>query len=186
MKSKFNKIIFNSWFTSILFLAFGIFLFVKPKMANSIIGYIVGAIVLISGLSSIVNYFVSKEDFKYMNMELIYGIITSLMGILVIFNPLSITGIITFGVGIWMIINGALKVNTALVLKKYKEETWPIIITIGILILFSGILLIFNPFKGTMVVTQVLGIFVIVYAILDSMHWLLVKKSSKEIIEFIK
>ena len=39
MKSKFNKIIFNSWFTSILFLAFGIFLFVKPKMANSIIGY---------------------------------------------------------------------------------------------------------------------------------------------------
>ena len=47
MKSKFNKIIFNSWFTSILFLAFGIFLFVKPKMANSIIGYIVGAIVLI-------------------------------------------------------------------------------------------------------------------------------------------
>lgn len=184
--NKFNKIIFNSWFTSIFFLILGIFLFVKPKMANSLIGYLVGAIVLASGVSSIVNYVISKKDFKYMNFQLIYGIITSLLGIFVIFNPLSISGMLMIGVGIWMIVSGAMKINTALFLKRQKEEVWPILIFIGFLILLSGVLLIFNPFKGTMVVTQVLGVFVIVYAILDTMQLLLMKKRSKDIIEFIK
>lgn len=186
MKNKFNKLIFGSWFSSILFLVFGIFLFVKPKLANSLIGYMVGTIVLISGISAIVNYFVSKNELKYMNLELIYGIITLIAGTAIIFNPLSITSIVTIGLGIWMLINGAMKINSSLLLKKYKEETWILLLFIGILTLLSGILLIFNPFKGTMVVTQVLGVFVIVYAILDSMHWLLLKKRSKDIIEFIK
>ena len=42
MKSKINKLIYGSWFSALLFLAFGIFLFIKPKMANSLIGYFVG------------------------------------------------------------------------------------------------------------------------------------------------
>ncbi len=186
MKKKLNKMILGSWFTSILFLLFGIFLFVKPKLANSLIGYLVGAIILISGLMSLYNYFIAKKDIKYINFELIYGIVTLIAGIAIIFNPLSISSIVTIGLGIWFLFNGIMKVNTSLFLKKNKEETWGIILFIGLLTLLCGALLIINPFKGTMVVTQVVGIFVIVYAILDSMHWLLVKKRSKEIIEFIK
>lgn len=186
MKNKFNRIIFSSWFTSLLFLIFGIFLFVKPKMANSLIGYLVGAIVLISGISSIISYITSKSEFKYMNFQLIYGIITTIAGMLIIFNPLAISSFITIGVGIWMLINGIMKINTSLFLKNRKEETWSILMFIGILILLSGLLLIFNPFKGTMVVTQVLGVFAIIYAILDTMNLLLIKKRSKDIIEFIK
>ncbi len=186
MKKKFNQIILGSWFTSILFLAFGIFLFIKPKLASSIIGYIIGAIVLLSGLVALFNYFVSKKEIKYISFELIYGIITCIAGVAIIFNPLSISSIVTIGLGIWMIINGIMKVNMSIFLKKNKEETWSILLFIGLLTLLSGALLIINPFKGTMVVTQVLGVFIIVYAILDSMHWLLVKKRSKEIVEFIK
>lgn len=186
MKKKFNKIIYGSWVSSFLFLIFGIFLFIKPKLANSLIGYVVGAIILLSGLCAIINYFMAKREFKYINFELIYGIVTLIAGIVIIFNPLAISSIITIGLGIWMIINGIMKINTSLILKKYKEETWMILLFIGLLTLISGILLIFNPFEATMVVTQVLGMFAIVYAILDTMQWLLLKKRSKEIIEFIK
>ena len=185
LKSGFNRFIFESWFTSILFLVFGIFLFVQPKLANSLIGYIVGAIVLTSGLSAIINYF-TKSYMKYINLELIYGIVTVIAGTTIIFNPLSISSIITIGVGIWMAINGIIKTNRGLFLKQNREETWSLVMFIGILTLLCGILLMFNPFRGTMVVTQVLGMFIIVYAILDSIHWLLVKRRSKEIIEFIK
>ncbi len=189
MKAKretFNKIIYGSWISSLLFLAFGIFLFAKPKMANSLIGYFVGGLILVSGAVSLFNYFFAKKEIKYINFELIYGIITIIAGIAIIFNPLSISSIVTLGLGIWMVINGIMKLNTGIFLKKCKEETWVILLFIGILTLLSGILLIINPFKSTMIVTQVVGVFVIVYAILDIMHWLLVKKRSKEIIEFIK
>ena len=185
LKKTFNNFILGSWFTSVFFLLFGVFLFIKPKLANSIIGYVVGTIVLVSGISSLFNYF-TKKEMKYINVELIYGIITIIAGISIIFNPLSISSIITIGVGIWMIINGIIKINRGIILKNYKEEIWPLLLFIGILTLFSGMIIIFNPFKGTMVVTQVLGMFIIIYAILDSMHWLLVKKRSKDIIEFIK
>ncbi len=186
MKSKINKLIYGSWFSALLFFAFGIFLFIKPKMANSLIGYFVGGLILVSGVISLINFFTVKKEVKYISFELIYGIITLIAGIAIIFNPLSISSIVTIGLGIWMIINGIMKINSGIFLKKCKEETWTLLLFIGILTLLSGALLIFNPFKSTMVMTQVVGIFVIVYAILDIMHWLLVKKRSKEIIEFIK
>ncbi len=185
-KAKFNKLIYGSWVSSILFLAFGIFLFVKPKLANSVIGYVVGALVLLSGLIALFNYFFAKKEIKYISFELIYGILTAIAGIAIIFNPLSISSIVTIGLGIWMLINGIMKINSGIFLKKCKEETWTLLLFIGILTALSGVLLIINPFKSTMIVTQVVGVFVIVYAVLDSMHWLLVKKRSKEIIEFIK
>ena len=186
MKKKFNKIIFGSWVSSIFFLAFGIFLFIKPELASSLVGYFIGAIITCSGLFALYNYFIGKKEIKYINFELIYGIVTLIAGIAIIFNPLSICSIVTIGLGIWMLINGIMKLNTGLMLKKYKEETWSILLVIGILTIALGILLIVNPFKATMIVTPIVGIFVIVYAVLDSMHWLLVKKRSKEIIEFIK
>ena len=71
-KAKFNKLIYGSWVSSILFLAFGIFLFVKPKLANSVIGYVVGALVLLSGLIALFNYFFAKKEIKYISFELIY------------------------------------------------------------------------------------------------------------------
>lgn len=184
--NKFNRVILNSWLTSVLFLLFGIFLLVKPKLANSLIGYVVGAFILFTGILSLISYFNSKNQLRFMGLELVYGIITIIAGILIIFNPLAITSFLTIGIGIWMIINACMKINRAMILKKYKEETWSIILCTGILVLICGLLLIFNPFTSTMVVTQVIGVFIIIYAILDSLHWLLVKKRSKDIVEFIK
>ena len=60
MKSKLNKFIYGSWSTSILFLLFGILLFIMPEFINSFIGYLLGTIVALSGIVSIINYFSTK------------------------------------------------------------------------------------------------------------------------------
>lgn len=186
IKKRFNKLIYGSWITSILFLLLGIFLLIKPQLANSLIGYFVGIVVSSSGVIALFNYFTNKNTLKFMNLQLIYGILTLIAGIAIIINPLSISSLIIICLGIWMVINGVLKLNTALLLKSNKEETWSLILFIAILTILCGSLLIFNPFDGTMIVTQVIGVFLIVYAILDSMQWILIKKRSKEIIKFIK
>ena len=186
MKSKFNRLIYGSWVSTILFLLLGIFLLIKPELANSLIGYCVGTIVALSGIMSLVTYFKNKTNFKYMNIQLVYGILTLIAGVAIIINPLSVSKLIIICLGIWMVINGIIKINTALMLKNNKEETWSLILVIAILTILCGSMLIFNPFSGTMVVTQVIGVFVIIYSILDAMQWILIKKRSKEIIKFIK
>ena len=185
-KKYFNRLIYGSWSTTLLLFIFGILLFIKPELANALVGYVVGTIVLLTGIIAIINYLKAKKEFKYMRLELIYGIITLTAGVFTILNPLSISSFITIGLGIWMIINGLLKLNMAMFLKRKREEISNILFVISILVLMCATILIFNPFKTTMLVTQVLGLFLIVYSILDTMQTLLMKKRSKIIIEFIK
>lgn len=85
-----------------------------------------------------------------------------------------------------MLFNGSTKISTALSLKKYQEEIWPLLLSIGILTLLCGGILILNPFRGTMILTKTIGVFIIIYAILDIINWLLLRKRSKQIIKFIK
>ncbi len=183
VKNKINKLIVDSRIIGLLFLLFGFFLFLKPDLANSLIGYFIGGIILISGLFSLFKYF-KRKSYNYFFLS--YALITIIAGLAIIINPLSISSLITIILGIWMLFNGSTKISTALSLKKYQEEIWPLLLTIGILTLLCGGILIFNPFQGTMILTKTIGIFIIIYAILDIINWLLLRKRSKQIIKFIK
>lgn len=183
VKNKINKLIADSRIIGLLFLLFGFFLFLKPDLANSLIGYFIGGIILISGLFSLFKYFKQKSHNYFF---LSYALITIIAGLAIIINPLSISSLITIILGIWMLFNGSTKISTALSLKKYQEEIWPLLLSIGILTLLCGGILIFNPFRGTMILTKTIGIFIIIYAILDIINWLLLRKRSKQIIKFIK
>ena len=71
IKKGFNRLYNISLFTSVVVLAVGIFLFIKPDTVVDIIAVIVGIMFLIPGVSSLVDYFKEKNQ-----ASLITGIIT--------------------------------------------------------------------------------------------------------------
>ena len=127
-------------------------------------------------------YFSLKIRFYF---NLIYGIISIALGLFVILNPFAIANILTVGMGIWLIINGGLKLNYGLKLKRINERAWALTLTVGIISIIFGLMTILNPFAKLLVV-EVIGLFLIVYGIIDFTDSLLLKKRAKEFIKVFK
>lgn len=186
MKRAFHKVIISSIVSSLLFLLLGVFLFVKPGLANEVVGYVLGTLIMIAGVNSLVKFFVNQSALRFFDFELVLGILSILLGAMIVFNPLALTSILTVGLGLWMIVSSTIKVQYALELKRYKEESWLLTLIIAILTMVLGLVVIFNPFSGQMLLTKVLGMFVIFYAILDIVECLLLRKDAKDFIKKMK
>ena len=71
-------------------------------------------------------------------------------------------------------------------LRNYQNSNWTRSMVISGLSIVLGIVLILNPFKGAVVLTQIIGGFLIGYAVLDLLQTRTIKKTLQDGVEFIK
>ncbi len=184
-KEKFyNIFIVRSVILDVIFLLVGIYFINNPysglrgcEIAFSLVLLVSGVMALFDGTAkSVINLF---------NFSLIYGVLSIIFGLLIIFNPLALANMVTISFGIWMILSGLFKVSHALTLKKVQEECWMVLLAIGVIITVIGVLLVFNPFIQ-LYITKVVGIFLCLYSILDFTNSFLLKRRAKEILKTFK
>lgn len=180
IKNGINKIFKASVVSSAIILVLGIFLFIQPDTIVKMISVILGIIILIPGVTSLIDYFKTKY-----NPNLISGVITVIIGLILIVNTTVVASILPFVLGIYFVINGIYRLQYALEIKKHKGSFLSSLI-ISILIIISGILFIANPFSGALVITQVMGLFMIIYAVLDIINSIIIRKEIKTAKETIK
>ena len=176
IENMYKRMIIYSILTSILTVAAGVVLLLVPELTNKVVGIIAGVIFLIEGINSIYKYF-HREGAKLYNLNLVFGVLYSILGVVIIIYPFTVVCL-----GLYMIINGASKVNYALWLKRGNEDSWLITLATGILVAIVGVLVIFNPF-ASLTLTKLAGAFLIITGILDFMDTILFKNRSKEIME---
>lgn len=181
IENMYKRMIIYSLLTALLTIIMGIVLLLLPNATNKVVGIIVGIIFLIEGIDSVYKYF-HREGAKLYNLNLIFGVLYALLGVVIILYPFTVVEFVTVCLGIYMIINGASKVNYALWLKRGNEESWLITLATGIIIAIVGILVIFNPF-ASLTLTKLAGAFLIITGILDFMDTILFRNRSKEIME---
>ncbi len=186
LKKDFNKMFTTSILTSIIFIAFGIFLLLRPDTTIRIISYTIGIILILLGAFSLGKYYSDNKEKKSIDFNLIYGILSIIVGLVMILNPTALATLIPFVLGFWIVINGVIKIQYALELKKNKNDAWVATIVIALLILIWGLILVFNPFSGAIAITQLIGIFIIIYSILDIVESTLIRKNLKDMGKTIK
>lgn len=185
MKKNFNKFFTTSIITSVVFIALGMFLFFKPETTIATISYTLGIIILLLGAFSFAKYFQRDKEVG-IDFSLIYGILSIIFGIIIILNPNALATIIPFVLGFWVIVNSIIKIQYSLDLKKYENNAWIPTLIIGLLTLVWGLILVFNPFAGALVITKVIGLFLIIYSILDIVECAILHKNIKDITKNIK
>lgn len=181
IENMYKRMIWYSIGTALITIITGIVLLLVPELSGKVLGIIVGIIFLIEGINSIYKYF-HREGAKLYNLSLVFGVIYAVLGVVIILVPSSVVEFITVCLGIYMIVNGASKVNYALWLKRGNEDSWLITLATGILVAIVGVLVIFNPF-ASLTLTKLAGAFLIITGILDFMDTILFKNRSKEIME---
>lgn len=167
---KLNK--YDDLSRTLILALFGLVLLLLPEEFNKIIGLVLGAILLLIGLVGIYRYIKLK---KYnFTVNLISSILYGALGIIVMFYPFSIINLITICLGLYLAINGIVKILFSFTLKKVTEK-WIGTLIMGIITVILGGLLIFNPF-ASIAITKLAGAFLVVVAVFDIIdNYLIVK-----------
>ena len=177
MDNLMSKIFKSSFLSSIILVILGILLIFESEATIISISYILGAIIIALGVMEMLKYNSKNQNI----LDLAYGIICVVFGVIVILHPHAIASIIPFIVGIIIILNSATKLQYSMELKKNQNELWKSTMIIAILTTICGIVIIFNPFSGAVLITKIIGIIIVIYSILDIISSLTIKNTIQKI-----
>ena len=181
IENVYNKMIIYSLITAILSIIVGLVLVFLPAVSNKVVGIIIGVIFLIFGINAIYKYF-HRDGAKLYSLNIVFGVLYSILGVVIILYPNSVMSFVTVCLGLFVIINGATKINYGIWLKRGSEDSWLVTLVTGIFLVVLGIMLVFNPFSA-LTLTQISGAFLMIVGVLNVSDTILFKKRSKEIMD---
>jgi len=176
-----KRIIRSSIISAILLAVLGILLIIKSEETIISISYIVGGALVLLGAIGIIDYIRKLKTELKSELDLVYAIVTIILGVLIIMHPKAIASVIPFVLGIIIIINSSTKLNYSLQLKKQNHDLWKTTLVVSLLTTICGLVLIFNPFQAASLITRIVGIIILVYAILDIISSLTIRKNINKI-----
>ena len=159
----------------------GLLLFFKSSVTLMGISYIFGGLIIAIGVLAIVRFISNNHSDISNQLNIIYGIICIISGIFFIEKPEIIGSIIPVVMGIGIIISSSLKIQQSFNLKSLNSSYFFWSFVTALLSLICGVVLLFNPFKGAVIITKVIGIFLVIYAILDICNTIVLKMSGVSI-----
>jgi len=120
--------------------------------------------------------------FKY---KIFGAVVSILLGLFIIFNPFKIVKIITFTLGIYLIVISILKLFTTFNLKKYGYDGWLVMLVTSFVLLIFGVFIAVNP-MAAMDLVQVAAIFIILSSILEICNLIMIYSKAKDIVKLFK
>lgn len=182
-----NKSYFrNSTVVSIGLLLIGIFLIWKSSEILTTFSYILGGFFFAIAIVSFISYYRSRNTENDLGLNIAYGIMALLAGLFLVINPKAMASIVPLVLGLWMTISSAIKIQYAFQIKEYQPKVWTSTLIMALISLVCGVVLVFHPFGSAVAITKVIGIFLIVYSILDIVSTFVVKKQVKEFVKEIE
>lgn len=158
MKVEIKKVIWPSLLSSIFLLLLGLLLFFKSSETLVGISYLVGGVLIALGVIAIINFLRNGSRDIFVQLNIVYGIVSIVAGIFLVTVPEFIGSIIPIVVGIAVIISSSFKVQQALVLKNLDNKYFLPSLIMAIVCLVCGVVILFNPFTSAVVVTQIIGL----------------------------
>lgn len=184
IKLDFSKLLIGDIILNLLFLLFGIIIYLNPQITLETSGIILGIYFIIFGLFAIYEYFIRDNNPLY-SLNILWGILAIITGLFVIVDPFKFFKILTFALGIYLIIVSIRKVIDTFKLKKSGYDGWSLMLAIAIILLIFGIFILINP-MAAMDLAEAAGIFIILASILEICNSILLYTKAQDILKLFK
>lgn len=163
------------------------FIFIKYADVSAKLSIVIlGSYILIHGLFNLIKYFYDGLANKIFHFDLFSGIFCLIIGLFAILFPKKTLTVIGIVFGLWLLINGVVKLIYTYKLMKNNEEVYPLIGFISVLMVIMGIVVFINPFSSFMLITKLIGIFTVCYGLFEAMSISLFKKRAKNILKIFE
>ena len=176
---------FGEIIIDLLLIILGIVYCSNPEISINLTCKTIGLLISVSSIYAIIKY-LFDENLIYYKYDLIYGVISLILGILVFTKPLDSSYIFIIGLAVWLIITSIRKLLVCRILYKYKDDSFAYVLTISLLTLLLGILAIFNPFKASIAFTSLCGLCLIFYGAMNVSHMIMLIQYAKKFIKYLK
>lgn len=177
MEKLMQKFFRSSLVTSIVLMVLGILLILQSEVTIITISYIIGTLLIALGAIAIIKFIKNINSITREDLDIVYGTVTIILGVIVIYNPEAIASIIPIIIGVGIVISSATKLQYAIELKENLSSKWKTTMIISVISAICGVILICNPFKGAVVIMQIIGGFIVIYSILDIISTITIKKN---------
>lgn len=183
---RFEKMMLISLGVALLDIIVGILFIVCDSFSTSLNMVILGATILIHGLFYIIRYLYDGFGKKVFAVDLIVGVASVVLGLFTIFNPFDPLTLLGVLFCLWLVISGAEKLYYGILFMKKQEDIYPLVTFISVLFFVMGILAIINPFKLFMVISRLVGLFIICGGLFEILICMLFRKRAKYILDMFK
>ena len=169
LREKFNiekvlkKTGYTSIITSLVLGILGLVMFMYSEATLKIIAYVLGAILMLTGIIKIIGYFTEKGSYDLFNYELVYGIISILFGLVVATHTETLESLIGIILGVWIIYSSLMRFGLSLKLKAFEAKSWIAMLIVAVLMMICGIYIMFTPD----IIIATLGLIILAYSIMD-------------------
>ena len=178
MEKFLKKAGWTSIITSLVLAIIGLVMIYKPETTTQLISAILGTFFIILGVIKVINYFVAKGNSSLFTNDIALGIISIIIGLVVIVYSNTIENIFRIMIGIWIIYSGFTRLGLSFKLKNVNDKLWLFVLTLSVLMIIGGLYVTFYP--GALIVT--LGVIILIYSIMDLIESFIFMKNMKDIL----
>ncbi len=170
--------------SGILLVGAGIFCFMNPGATFLSIAFVLGLVMLFSGISSIVSFVVDRKRrlSDVTQWRLADGFVTTVLGLVVISNQLITDAMIPIFFGMWILFSGTLRMLASYNLKERGVASWKWGFLWGILSTLVGMVSFVRPIIASAAISMIVGAFFLlqgVNVIILGVHMRRIRKQRK-------
>lgn len=144
--------------SGLLMVVVGIIALCNPEATLASLSWVIGLMIVISGMSSLVFYFSAAKGFPGAGTVLFSGILDIVLGVIFLNNSYIMSKVLAFIAGLWLAAFGIEKIVRSFDLKKFYYSDWWITLIIGIAMTVLGFLSMIAPMAGAIMVSIVVGL----------------------------
>ncbi len=152
---------------SVLCIVLGVCLIIWPQISALTICYLAGALILAGGVAQIIAYFRCDVFGIPLSSTFALGLLNAVVGLLLILHPGGALTLLPVVMGIFIVIDGVFKLQTALDAKRALLSKWWLLFLMAVVDCLLGILLVCNPFEGAAALMIWLGITLVTDGVLN-------------------
>ena len=167
------------WGYTILYFVLGLLFLIFSQQITLIICYILGAALLLGGVVQVISFLVNRRETTLSDrFALCLGVLIGVGGGVILAMPGLLSGVINWLFGIVRMVDGIIKLKTALEAKQSSTGWWLSLI-FALAAFLLGVALIFMPVDQS-VLTIFTGIFLIIVAVLNGVSYGYIRKTAKK------
>ena len=168
------------WGYTILYFVLGLLFLIFSQQITLIICYILGAALLLGGVVQVISFLVNRQETTLSDrFALCLGVLIGVGGGVILAMPGLLSGVINWLFGIVLMVDGIIKLKTALEAKQSSTGWWLSLI-FALAAFLLGVALIFMPVDQS-VLTIFTGIFLIIVAVLNGVSYGYIRKTAKKV-----
>ena len=172
IKKNINAILFN---LGILIL--GISLIIWADTVINMVSTVLGILICLYGMVNIVNYFRVKENVFNDTLHFVYGIFILVIGCVLIFRVDFLKELISFVIGIYIVLASVIKLHEYIVVKKNNSIKLTSSLVLSIIGLVLGILCIVGKFLIPDIFVILIGYILVMYSLVDTANIVILGKN---------